>query len=211
MAGVTLFNQEAKMTDSTYSGEHAPIKTEKLSTKARTWYAIGGVAFLLFAALAFAIPTAATFAVELWLGVLLIVAGVFETIGAFRRHEGWSLVSEAAFGIVALIAGVLAIVFPLAGMFAFTIALIVFFLLTGLARLYQGIRRRPERSWIFNVLSGVISIGLGIFLIFLLPGAAFITLGILLAVDFLFFAVALLMAAIYGERPAAPSGAASFT
>jgi len=198
------------VTDSTYSGEQSPAQAEKLSTKARTWYAVGGVAFLILAALAFAIPTAATFAVELWLGVLLVVAGVVETVGAFRRHEGWDMVSEAAFGVVALIAGVLAIVFPLAGMFAFTIALIAFFLLTGLARLYGGIRRRPERSWIFNVLSGIVSIGLGVFLIFLLPGAAFVMLGILLAVDFLFFAVALLMAAVYGERPAGRPGVAPF-
>lgn len=164
----------------------------------RWLYAILGSVFVVLALLAFAMPVAATFAANLGLGGLLIFAGAAEIAGSFRRKEGWS---GFAFGVVALIAGALAIIFPLAGIFSFTAVITAYFLIGGLARLFHGLRRRPQRLWGLVVASGVVSLGLGVFLIVALPEAAFVTLGILLAVDFAFFGAALITAAMFGHRP----------
>jgi uncharacterized membrane protein HdeD (DUF308 family) len=110
-------------------------------------------------------------------------------------------VGEALFGIVTAIAGIIALVFPLIGVFAFTMAVITFFLFRGAVRLIQAFRRRSERMWYLRLISGLVSIGLGLFLLFLLPQAALITLGILLAVDFTVFAISLILIGVYGERP----------
>lgn len=182
----------------TYSG---PVVVRHLSNSPRFWHIVGGVAFLVLALFAFTIPVEATFAANLWLGALLIVAGVVETIGAVRRHDGWGAAGEALFGIVTAIAGVVAVVFPLIGIFAFTMAVIVFFLFSGAVRLMQAFQRRPGRLWYLRLISGLVSIGLGLFLLILLPHAALITLGTLLAVDFTIFAISLILIGVYGERP----------
>jgi uncharacterized membrane protein HdeD (DUF308 family) len=187
---------ETEMT--TYSES---IGVRHISNSARIWYIVGGIAFLIMALFAFTIPVAATFAANLWLGALLIVAGIVETIGAFRRHDGWGAAGEALFGIVTAIAGIVAVVFPLIGVFAFTMAVITFFLFSGAVRLIQAFRRRSGRLWYLRLISGLVSIGLGLFLLFLLPNAALITLGILLAVDFTVFAISLILIGVYGERP----------
>jgi len=192
------------MSDTTSTNDPTELQTEKLSSMARVWYTAGGVVFLVLAGLAFALPAAATFAVDIWLGVLLIIGGAVETVGAFRRHDGWGAIWEALVGIIALVAGVLAIVFPLAGILAFTVALTVFFLVSGAGRLAQALRRRPKRAWVLGAVSGVISIGLGLFLLFTLPDIAAITLGVLLAVDFAIFGVTLILMAFMGERPDVP-------
>jgi hypothetical protein len=81
-------HMETEMT--TYSEYSEPVGVRHLSNSSRIWYVVGGIAFLIMALFAFAIPVAATFAANLWLGALLIVAGIVETIGAFRRHDGWA-------------------------------------------------------------------------------------------------------------------------
>ena len=182
----------------TYSG---PVVVRHLSNSSRFWHVVGGIAFLIMALFAFTIPVAATFAANLWLGALLIVAGIVETIGAFRRHDGWGAAGEALFGIVTAIAGIVALVFPLIGIFAFTMAVIAFFLFSGAVRLMQAFQRRPGRLWYLRLISGLVSVGLGLLLLFLLPHAALITLGILLAVDFTVFAITLILIGVYGERP----------
>ena len=182
----------------TYSG---PVVVRHLSNSSRIWYIVGGVAFLILALFAFTIPVEATFAANLWLGALLVVAGIVETIGAFRRHDGWGAAGEALFGIVTAIAGVVAVVFPLIGIFAFTVAVIAFFLFSGAVRLMQAFQRRPARLWYLRLISGLVSLGLGLFLLFLLPQAALVTLGTLLAVDFTIFAISLILMGVYGERP----------
>jgi uncharacterized membrane protein HdeD (DUF308 family) len=184
------------------------IVVRHLSTSSRVWYIAGGVIFLALAVLAFAIPVEATFAANLWLGALLFVAGVVETISAVRRHDGWGAAGEALFGIVTAIAGLVAIIFPVIGIFAFTAAVIAFFLAGGTIRLIQAFQRRSSRLWYLRLISGLISIALGLYLFFLLPQAALITLGVLLAIDFAFFGATLILMGAYGERPVAETTAA---
>lgn len=190
------------MADTTYTATTGePLQpADDLSQKARTWHIIGGIAFIVLGVLALALPVAATFATNIWLAVVLMVGGVFETIGAFRRNEGWGLVGEALFGIIAFIAGAVALIFPLAGILGFTIAFIAFFLVSGAARLVQAFRKRPQRYWILNAASGLISIGLGIFIIASMPEIAVVTLGILLGIDFAFFGASLLITGLTAKQ-----------
>jgi uncharacterized membrane protein HdeD (DUF308 family) len=188
------------MADTAYTAHRSVQTADELSSKARVWYVIGGVAFLILGVIALALPVAATFATNIWLAIVLMVGGAFEIYGAFRRHEGWGLVGEALFGIVAFIAGAVAIIFPLAGILGFTIAFIAFFLASGAARLIQAFRKRHGRYWGLNAISGLISIGLGIFLIVSMPGIAIVTLGILLGIDFAFFGVSLLVTGLTAAK-----------
>jgi len=78
----------------------------------------------------------------------------------FRDNWGWTL----ARGILALILGVLAIIFPASALFAFTLVFAGFLLADGALSLASGIRgaiRKTNRWWAY-VLRGVAGIVVGI-------------------------------------------------
>jgi uncharacterized membrane protein HdeD (DUF308 family) len=78
----------------------------------------------------------------------------------FRDNWGWTL----ARGILALILGVLAIIFPASALFAFTLVFAGFLLADGALSLASGIRgatRKEDRWWAY-VLRGVAGMVVGI-------------------------------------------------
>jgi uncharacterized membrane protein HdeD (DUF308 family) len=190
------------MVTTTHDAQHTASEStprNRLSGGSRVWYAISGIAFLVVAGLALMEPFAASLAANIWIGSLLAVLGVIEVFSAFRRHDGWGVFSEAAVGVLTAVGGVLAIVFPLSGLLAFTAIIIMLFIVSGAVRIALAFRRRSSRLWGFRLASGVIGLGLGLYLWFYLPASALVTLGALLAVDLAFFGAALLIAAAWGE------------
>lgn len=78
----------------------------------------------------------------------------------FRDNWGWTL----ARGVLALVLGVLAIIFPASALFAFTLVFAGFLLADGALSLASGIRsatRKEDRWWAY-VLRGVAGIVVGI-------------------------------------------------
>lgn len=158
---------------------------------------IAGVAAILLGAVAILFPFAATLAAELLFGVVLAVLGLFEIVRSVVFAGVVSRVWTFLLGLIALAAGVILLIFPLEGMLTLTVVVAVFLVLGGIVQLVGGWQTSPERrrlktlpvikGWGWLALSGVLSIIIGLILLFGLPASATWALGLLLGIDLLFF------------------------
>jgi uncharacterized membrane protein HdeD (DUF308 family) len=134
--------------------------------------------------------TATAFSI-LALGWVLMVSAVFWFVGAFQAL-GWSgffiyLLNALLRGA----AGYLLVRHPHAGAEGVTMLLAVLFIVGGLFRTVgAGVIRFP--SWGWMVFSGVVAIGLGVYVLSIWATASTFFIGIVIGVDLIFDSVALI-------------------
>ena len=145
----------------------------------RNWWALAlrGVFAVLFGLIAFLMPGVTLAALVLMFGAYSLVDGVFSIIAgiraAERRERWWPFALE---GLLDILVGLIAFFMPAAAAFALLFVVAAWAIITGVLRISAAIRLRKEirGEWML-ILSGALSVLLGIFLIFL-PGAGFVTL-----------------------------------
>jgi uncharacterized membrane protein HdeD (DUF308 family) len=167
--------------------------------KYSTWFIIYGVALIALGAFAIAAPGVATLAVELMVGWLLVFAGVFGLIAVFsagRTAPGfwWNLLTS----IIFLLAGIVLLARPVAGVITLTIILTAYLLAGGIIRIMLAFAYRTEipSAWMWVLLSGIVDIVLALIIMAGFPGTAVWVLGLLVGVNLVMMGVALVMAAV---------------
>ena len=121
-----------------------------------------GVCLIVLGVLALAMPQQAGIAIALGIGVLLLLSGVLKVVFLWLSPSWGTLLLRLLFGLVAVLAGAYMIANPRLGLQAITIVAIVYFIFDGIIEILLGIRFPPGRGGIWLVVSGVISLGLGI-------------------------------------------------
>ncbi len=166
--------------------------------KYSTWFVAYGVVLVILGALAILAPNVATLALEMLLGWLLIVSGIFgllavATAGSSAPGFWWSLLTA----IIFLLAGIALLWHPVAGAVTLTIILIAYLLATGVAKIVValGYRTAIPKAWIWMLVSALIDIALGLLILSGLPGTAAWVLGLLVGINLVFTGVAVTMAA----------------
>lgn len=98
-----------------------------------------------------------------WLGAFAIVAGVAQVLDSFH-HSGWkSIAWHVIIGILYFIAGILMMTTPVSAAFWLTLFLAISLVVTGLMRIFTAFQIRSHGGvWVAVLLSGIISIILGI-------------------------------------------------
>jgi uncharacterized membrane protein HdeD (DUF308 family) len=146
---------------------------------ARNWGAIAirGVVAILFGLLTFVVPGLTLAALVLLFGAYAFVDGIFNIIAAVRRRAGdppwWMLLLE---GIVGVAAGIVTFVLP--GLTALTLLYIIaaWAIVTGVLEIVAAVRLRRQLTgewWL--MLSGVLSIVFGVF-VMVVPAAGALAL-----------------------------------
>jgi len=143
------------------------------------WWAVvlRGVLAILLAIITFAIPGITIAFLVTVFGIYALIDGVFaivSTIRAAHGHRRWgALLLE---GIIGILFGLYAILFPIAAAAAFVMILAFWAILTGVFEIAAAIRlrRHIQGEW-FLILTGILSILMG-FLLFAAPisGAVFL-------------------------------------
>lgn len=179
---------------------------------AQNWWAMAlrGVFAILFGAIALLMPGVTMLALVLLFAAYMLVDGVCDIVAAVRAARqgerwGWLVVE----GIVDLIAGVIAVAWPVITIVVFVWLLGVWAIISGALLLAASFRLHvPHGRWLM-ALGGAISVIWGLLLLFWpLPGAVVLTWW--MAGYALFFGVALLVLSfrLRGRRAAAaPPGA----
>jgi len=156
------------------------------------WFAALGAAFILAGAIAFGALVTATIASVLVNGVVMIIAGGAE-IGIGLHMKSWGrLVLLCVAGALLVVAGLFCFYNPLLAAAALTLALGAALCATGLVRIYVASQMGHETPWRIAILSGLVTFFLGVVILAGWPVNGWYVLGLFLAIDLIFYGVALL-------------------
>ncbi|GEL19598.1 HdeD family acid-resistance protein [Pseudonocardia asaccharolytica] len=126
------------------------------------------------------------------LGWAALIAGVVQLVGAILRIRSGGSWSAALGGAVLVVLGLFILRNPVVGALSLTLLAGAMFLATGLTRIFVAAQFAQSR-WLL-VISGLISVGLGLFVLFNLATTTLTLLGILVGVQVVLEGATLLVA-----------------
>jgi uncharacterized membrane protein HdeD (DUF308 family) len=166
-----------------------------------------GIILIILGLAAILEPLVATLTLSIFIGWLLIISGIVGLFSTLRMHPApgfwWSLISA----ILAIVVGVLLIWHPLAGVLSLTLALIIFFVIEGIASILFALeyRRDLPARWGWMVASGVVDLILAAIILLGLPGSALWALGLLLGINMVFGGTTLIAMALDARQLLPPT------
>ena len=151
-----------------------------------------GILFSILGALAIAMPALYTVGLELFLGMLFIIAGLAQ---CYRAGKAWGMKGSwpaLIWSIISVIAGAMMLSNPVVGIFALTTLLIAYFFLEAIVKMSMAIRFGTGTQRFWMIVSSLLSLFLALFITSGLPGTAAWVLGLFVGIDLLFFGFMLL-------------------
>ena len=159
----------------------------------RGWLLVLGIAYVIMGWVAIGYPMAATIAVELLVGYLLLFGGVVSVIGSFFSGNLKNFILIFLSGILYLIVGFLLVTNLKEGIIALTLLLAAFLLVEGFFKIITAFQVKPAKNWIWILVSGVASVILGVMIWAEFPESSAFILGLLVGIYFLINGLGLIM------------------
>ena len=150
------------------------------------WIVALGVVYLIAGIIALGSVVSATVASVFVVGIMMIVAGVVEVISAFQIRTWGRFIFWLLLGVLYIVAGFVAFENPLLTAVWLTLFLGAALVASGLLRIFLGFNMKHGSPWIWVVVSGLITLILGVIILAHWPFSAVYTLGIFLGVDLIF-------------------------
>ncbi len=159
------------------------------------WFLFLGIAYVFCGAVAIGSPLFVTLISVLFFGVLLLVAGMAGLIHAFwaRGWDGFAV--QLLGGILAGVMGFLLITDAAAGAAVITIIVGTYFLISGLFRLGFALSHSHLAHRGSLLLSGAITLLLGILITAGWPGSTMWVIGTFIGVDLIFYGFSMIVLA----------------
>ncbi len=152
-----------------------------------------GIVLLALGILAIILPTLFTLAIEVLIGILLLVGGAVSIYRSYTLKGLPGSTASLAMGILSVIVGILFLTHPLHGMIVLTFILGLLFLVKGVAEITTALQHRHWIAWGWILISGFVSILIALFLLLAMPETARWALGLLVGINMLFSGAWLLM------------------
>jgi uncharacterized membrane protein HdeD (DUF308 family) len=172
---------------STHLGEHRA----EIANQHSAWHLAQGILLVFAGVLALIFPVVSTVTVTLVIGWVLIFSGIFQAISLIRGRESplfWlPLVSVVLF----LLVGALILRNPAEGVLTITLLMIIFFMIEGIAKVTFALAMRPLPNWGWVLLSGLIAVGISLYLWATLPGTALWLIGVLVGIELIVEGIAI--------------------
>ncbi|MEU4573257.1 HdeD family acid-resistance protein [Nonomuraea sp. ATR24] len=159
---------------------------------ASTWWLvlIRGIAAILFGILALIWPGITLLVLVVFFGAYAIVDGIFSIFSGFRhgaRSRAWPIF----IGVVSVLAGIVALVWP--GITSLALLYVVAFwaIFHGIAEIVDGIQLRKviDNEWML-IVGGILSVIFGVLLL-IWPGAGLLTLAWLIGIFAILYGIAM--------------------
>jgi uncharacterized membrane protein HdeD (DUF308 family) len=159
--------------------------------RARKWLIVAGALALVNGIVAVAVPIVASVAITIFIGWVLVVAGVVAGVYAVS-HRAALRGLEAT---LTLAAGLYLLIFPLNGTVTLTFVLVVWLCASGVVALLAAWSRRDAPDAAMTAFGGAISILLGVLIAVSLPSSADWAIGLLVGINLIFWGVRALVGA----------------
>ena len=147
------------------------------------WIVALGVVYLLAGFVALGSVVMATVASVLIVGVMMIVAGVAEVISAFQIKSWGKFLLWVLLGVLYIVAGFVTFENPLFAAVLLTLILGASLVASGVMRIILAFSMKQETPWIWILLSGVITLLLGLLILAHWPVSSLYILGLFLGID----------------------------
>lgn len=157
-------------------------------------FLVQGAFMIALGTLAVALPVVTTLAVEILIGCLFVVGGVWRAMSLARLSRmpgfGWSL----AMAIVAIVLGAMLVARPLAGILTLTMLLITYLVLEAIGKILFALDlRKHSHNWSWVLATGILDLFLAALIYAGWPSTAAWALGLLVGINMFFFGVSLVM------------------
>ena len=147
------------------------------------WIVALGVVYLLAGFVALGSVVMATVASVLIVGVMMIVAGVAEVFSAFQIKSWGKFLLWVLLGVLYIIAGFVTFENPLLAAALLTLILGASLVASGIMRIILAFSIKQETPWIWVLLSGLITLLLGLLILAHWPVSSLYILGLFLGID----------------------------
>jgi uncharacterized membrane protein HdeD (DUF308 family) len=127
---------------------------DSTSKSAKIW----GVVAVILGLIAIATPFVAGLAVAMTLGIVLLLAGIAQTLFAFQAGTFGKGLLRLLFGVITIVFGVAVLSAPAAGLASLTIVLAAYFLVDGIFTVIAAFQLKPASGWGWMVFNGVITV-----------------------------------------------------
>jgi uncharacterized membrane protein HdeD (DUF308 family) len=141
------------------------------------------VVYLIAGLVALGSVVMATVASVLIVGVMMIIAGVAEVFSAFQIKSWGKFLLWALLGVLYIVAGFVTFENPLLAAALLTLILGASLAASGIMRIILGFSMKRETPWVWVVLSGVITLLLGLLILAHWPVSSLYILGRFLGID----------------------------
>lgn len=153
-----------------------------------------GVILLVLGLVAIAVPPIAGMATTIIVGWVFLVGALVGLSATFAAQHApgfwWSLLSA----VIALLAGLVLLLYPSQGLITLTYVLIAFFIVDGIVIIVIAFEHRRELSnrWQWMMIGGLMDLILAVLIVGGLPGTFAWALGLLVGIDLVWGGVSLI-------------------
>jgi uncharacterized membrane protein HdeD (DUF308 family) len=149
------------------------------------WFVLLGIALVVLGLVALGSVVVASLAAALAIGMLLLVAGMAETLGAFWCR-GWSgFFLELLSGILSIVVGILFLRAPVGALAALTLLVACYLMVGGIFKIVAAVSYRFA-AWGWALASGIIDLILGAMIWQDYPESALWVIGLFVGINLLF-------------------------
>lgn len=149
------------------------------------WFVLLGVVLIILGFIALGSLGIATLATALVIGVLLLVGGIAELIGAVWSWRWSGFFLHLLSGVLSIVVGLLFLRAPLDAVIALTLLLACLLMVSGIFKIVAALAHRFS-AWGWPLLSGVIDLILGLMIWMQWPGSGLWVIGMFVGISLVF-------------------------
>jgi uncharacterized membrane protein HdeD (DUF308 family) len=163
----------------------AAAELEPLRAKSG-WIVALGIVYVIAGFIALGSVVSATAVTVFVVGIMMLIAGVAEVINAFQIKTWGKFLLWLLVGALYIVAGFATFENPLLTAVFLTLLLAFALIASGIMRIVLAFSMRQGTPWIWVVLSGAITLLLGLIILAHWPVSSLYFLGLLLGIDLIF-------------------------
>jgi uncharacterized membrane protein HdeD (DUF308 family) len=149
------------------------------------WFVLLGVGLVVLGMVALGAVVIASLAAAIAIGVLLLMAGAAEVVGAFWCR-GWSgFFLHLLSGVLSIVVGLLFVRAPLNALAALTLLIACFLLVGGIFKIVAAVGYRFA-AWGWSLAGGIIDVVLGVLIWMEWPESALWVIGLFVGINLVF-------------------------
>jgi uncharacterized membrane protein HdeD (DUF308 family) len=149
------------------------------------WFVLLGIALIVLGVIALGSVVIASLATALTIGMLILLAGIAETVGAFWCR-GWSgFFLHLLSGLLSIVIGVMFLRAPVGALLALTLLVACFLMVGGIFKIVGALSYRFG-AWGWALASGIIDLILGVMIWQEWPASALWVIGLFLGINLMF-------------------------